>query len=149
MLSADRTLRMKMGPRRAMFAGTAAVGFAIYRGAIAAVCTDGTLVPAASANTPSPIAAILGIARHQQINTTNFPGVGAFVGSVTPVECETGCFALPFVETAPTWANKGQPVYAVDDESVSLTETPSGGTARLQVGTFAGLDADGTAYTEI
>ena len=148
MLTADRTLLRKMGPRRAMFAGPVAAGAALFRGSIAAVCPDGTLVPA---GTQSPLfapVAILGIAKHQQLSTSGGLVTGDFVGSSTAVECETGCFALPF-DTAPSWANKGQPVYAVDDQTVSLTQTPSGGTARLQVGVLAGLDVDGTPYVEI
>lgn len=149
MLKADRTLRQKMGPRSPVFSGTVAAGFTLFRNSIAAVCADGTLVPAGSTGTPSAPVAILGLARHMQINTANFPGTGPGVGGGTAVECLTGCYALPFSDTAPTWADKGKPVYAVDDETVSLTQTPGSGTARLQVGVFAGIDADGTPYTEI
>lgn len=148
MLTADRTLLRKMGPRRAMFAGPVAAGAILFRGSIAAVCADGTLVPAGTQNTSSASVAILGIAKHQQLPASGGLLMGTFVGSSTAVECETGCFALPF-DVPPSWANYGQPVYAVDDQTVSLTQTPSGGTARLQVGVLAGIDADGTPYVEI
>ncbi|GAB6968393.1 hypothetical protein JCM25156A_24310 [Komagataeibacter kakiaceti JCM 25156] len=55
---------------------------------------------------------------------------------------------MPF-DTAPTWANVGATVYAIDDETVSLTETPEGGTARLQVGTLSGLDENGVPFVLI
>lgn len=148
MLNADRALKTKLAPRGVEFGGYVAAGFVLYRGSITAVCADGTLVPAGAVNTPSPLAAILGIAQHQQINTAHFPAQGAFVGPKGPVNALRGVYALPF-DAAPTWADKGKPVYAIDDETVSLTQTSSGGTARLQVGTLAGIDVDGTPYTEI
>jgi len=149
-LSADRALdRLATSPRTPEFGGTVAAGFTVYRGSIAVVCADGTIVPAGSVNTPATMVAVLGIAEHQQINAANFPGVGAFVGGSNPVKCEKGAWALPF-DTAPTWANLNAPVYAIDDQTVSLTETPSGGSARLQVGTLIGFDfSTGTPYVEI
>jgi len=138
-LVADRALdRLATPSRTPEFGGTVASGYTLYRGSIAVVCADGTLVPAGSANTPSAMVAVLGIAEHQQINTANFPGIGSFVGGGTSVKCERGSFALPF-DAAPTWANFGAPVYAVDDQTVSLTQTPSGGSARLQVGVLIGF----------
>ncbi|WP_308719196.1 hypothetical protein [Komagataeibacter xylinus] len=147
MLSADRVLKYKMGPVAVEFAQPVAAGCSVFRGSITAVCQDGTLVQAGAAAPPSPMVGILGIAQHQQINTAGAPGTDAFYGGGT-VRCRKGTWALPF-DVAPTWADFDKPVYAVDDETVSLTQTPEGGTARLLVGTLCGLDADGTPYVEI
>ena len=115
------------------------------------VCSDGTLIPAGATPTASGVTAIavLGLAEHQQNNTGAIPNViGPFIGGATAVKCEKGAWALPF-DTAPSWASVGAPVYAVDDQTVSLTQTPSGGSARLQVGTLAGLDLNGVPFVEI
>ncbi|MBM9400374.1 hypothetical protein JUN65_02040 [Gluconacetobacter azotocaptans] len=147
MLASDRALgRLAVLPGPT-FGHSVAAGFTVHRGSIVAVCQDSTIVPAGSTGTPSPLVAIVGLSPRLQINTGTFPGVGENVGP-GPVTPEKGCWALPF-DAAPTWANVGAPVYAIDDETVSLTETPEGGTARLQVGTLAGLDVDGTPYVLI
>ncbi|MFT8422074.1 MAG: hypothetical protein ABF479_17425 [Gluconacetobacter sp.] len=148
-LTADRKLdRLATVPRTPEFGGVVAAGYALWRGSIAAVCADGTLVPAGATGTPSAPVGVLGLAEHQQINTPNFPGMGQFVGGATPVKCEKGAWALPF-DVAPSWANLNAPVYAVDDQTVSLTQTPEGASARLLVGTLIGFDLGGTPYVEI
>ncbi|OUI98099.1 hypothetical protein [Acetobacter cibinongensis] len=147
MLKTDRVLTQKQCATGPVFGGNVAAGFAVKRGSIAAFCQDGTLVPAGSANTPSAIVAIGGICGHGQDNTGTSNTYGATTGP-GPVDMLNGCWALPF-DAAPTWADKGKPVYAVDDETVSLTEAPASGTARLQVGTLAGLETDGTPYVLI
>jgi len=147
-LAADRILQRRDIPFGPLFANVVASGSTVYRGSICVVCSDGTIVPNGSA-APSGVTlvGVAGIAKHFQSNTTP-PQVTSVLYGPNPVTVETGCWALPF-DTAPTWANKGQPVYGVDDETVSLTETPSGGSARLQVGVLAGLDLDGTPYVTI
>lgn len=148
-LTADRKLdRLATVPRTPEFGGLVATGYTLWRGSIVVVCADGTLVPAGATGTPSAPVAVLGMAEHQQINTPNFPGMGRFVGGATAVKCEKGAWALPF-DANPTWANVNAPVYAVDDETVSLTQTPNGGSARLLVGTLIGFDLDGVPYVEI
>lgn len=147
MLTADRTLTRRRTALLAEFAAPVATGCAVYRGSIAAVCQDGTLVQAGIAAPPSPIVGVLGIAAHQQINLANAPSTDGFYGPGM-VHCERGAWALPF-DVAPTWANLDAAVYAVDDETVSLTQTPEGGTARVKVGTLTGFDLDGTPYVQI
>ncbi|ATJ89421.1 hypothetical protein HK16_10655 [Acetobacter senegalensis] len=143
-LSKDRTLPEKKVSHAPEFALSVAAGFRVFRGSICIVCQDGSVVPAGTAAPPSPAVASAGIARHAQDNTGTSTVMSAQVGS-GPIWCEKSCFGLPFDE-APTWADVGKPVFAVDDETVSLTETPASGAARLQVGTLSGLEADGTAY---
>ncbi|MFT8921668.1 hypothetical protein [Acetobacter sp.] len=145
MLTDDRALTRIPCGHGPEFALPVAAGMKVYRGSIAAVCQDGTLVQAAVAAPPSPIVGIAGIARHGQDNTGTSNVYGDQTGA-GDVWCERGTWALPF-DVAPTWADLNKPVYAVDDETVSLTQTPEGGSAREQVGTFAGLDAQGTAWT--
>jgi len=145
-LNADRTLVQKAAPVGPEFGHSVAAGYVVYRGSICAVCSDGTIVPAGSAApNGETLVAIVGLAQRMQNNLPNQPVVGEQFGP-GPVWVVRGTWGLPFADAAPTWANFGQPVYAVDDQSVSLTETPSGGTARLQVGTFAGLDLDGNPF---
>ena len=147
MLTDDRALdRMSCGSSPE-FAHPVASANRVYRGSITAVCQDGTIVQAGIAAPPSPIVAIAGIAQYGQDNTgtSNVFGANSGPGVVPALR---GAWALPF-DVAPTWANKGAPVYAVDDETVSLTETPDGGTARLQVGVLAGIDSTGTPWTLI
>lgn len=147
-LTADRNLNMLTGPTGPQWSAPVAAGFRIWRGSIVAVCLDGTIVPAAAANTPSAQKAILGLASHLQDNTgANSMLVGSFIGAGN-VRVLRGTWGLPF-DVAPTWAAYLQPVYAIDDQTVSLTQTPQGGTPRLQVGLFAGLQADGTPYVTI
>lgn len=147
MLTTDRVLDQKQCSTGPVFGGSVANGFAVKKGSIAGICQDGTIVPAGTANPPTPIVAIGGICDRGQDNTGTSNTYGASTGP-GPVDMLNGCWALPF-DVAPTWAAKGKPVYAVDDETVSLTETPDGGAARLQVGTLAGLETNGTPYVLI
>lgn len=160
-LTRDRGLPEKQVPHAAEFGHSVAAGFRVYRGSIVAVCQDGTIVPAGTtAATPSPVVAIAGIARQLKDNTAIDSVVqGNSVGD-HPISVKKGCFSLPF-DVVPTWGDVGKPVYAVDDETVSLS---SGGTSaaastgsgsapapstRLQVGTLAGLEPDGTPFVTI
>lgn len=146
-LTKDRVLPEKKVSHAPEFPLTVAAGSRVFRGSICLVCKDGSVVPAGTAAPPSPVVACAGIARHAQDNTGTSSVVGAQVGA-GPLWCEKSCYGLPF-DTAPTWADVNKPVYAVDDETVSLTKTPSSGSARLQVGTLSGLEADGTPYVLI
>lgn len=146
-LTKDRVLPEKKISHAPEFPLTVAAGTRVFRGSICLVCQDGTVVAAGTAAPPSPVVACAGIARHAQDNTGTSTVMSAQTGP-GPLWCEKSCFGLPF-DAPPTWANIKQPVYAVDDETVSLTETPASGAARIQVGTLAGLEADGTAYVLI
>lgn len=143
-LSKDRTLPEKKVSHAPEFPLSVAAGYRVFRGSLCIVCKDGSVVPAGTAAPPSPVVASAGVARHAQDNTGTSAVMSAQVGP-GPLWCEKGCFGVPF-DTAPTWADVGKPVYAVDDETVSLTKTPVSGSARLQVGTLSGLEADGTPY---
>lgn len=147
MLTDDRALTRIPCGHGPEFAHPVAAGMRVFRGSISAACQDGTIVQAGTAAPPSPIVACAGIARHAQDNTGTSNVYGEHTGA-GGVWCERGTWALPF-DVAPTWANFGAPVYAVDDETVSLTQTPEGGAARMQVGTFAGIDMQGTPWTYI
>lgn len=161
-LKDGRPVSEKQVPHAPEFGHGVAKGYRVYRGSIVAVCADGTIVPAGTTGTPSPVVAIVGLARQFKDNS---PAGSVLNGSMVgpdPIWVKKGCYALPFSETQPTWANVGQPVYAVDDEFVSLsggsTSAPAAGEGsasspaaptRLQVGTLAGFELDGTPYTLI
>ncbi|KXV50541.1 hypothetical protein AD945_01800 [Gluconobacter albidus] len=148
-LQSDRILVRADGPRLRPFGLVVATGQTVFRGSIAIVFSDGTIAPAGTA-TPSGLTVApqtAGIATHFQSNVAN-PQVMSGQYGPAPVELDRGTYALPF-DTAPTWDKLGSPVYAVDDETVSLTETPSGGSARTLVGTFAGLDETGTPFVTL
>ena len=162
-LTKDRGLSEKAVPHAAEFGHAVAKGFRVFRGSIVALCADNTVVPAGSTGTPSPIVGISGIARQFKDNTgKGGPLTGDAVGD-HPIWIKKGCYAIPF-DAQPTAASIGQPVYAVDDETVSLSngavpppssggtaESSSSGTssARLQVGTLSGIDLDGTPFVTI
>lgn len=161
-LHSDRIVDEKAVPHAPEFGHSVAAGFRVYRGSIVAVCADGTIVPAGSTGTPSQPVAIVGLARQFKDNSPAASVLNGDMAGPHPIWVKKGCYALPFSETQPTWANVGHPVYAVDDETVSLS---SGGTAapasgesssassaaptRLQVGTLSGFELDGTPYVLI
>lgn len=150
MLAADRILSEKKVQPGPEFPHAVATGFRLYRGSISAVCADGTAVPAGSTGTPSALVAIVGVSSAQYDNTGT-SGAVPDVDTGGNAWIRKGCWALPF-DVAPTWANVGAPVYAVDDETVTLTEnagTEAAPVNRLQVGTLAGFEADGTPYVLI
>lgn len=149
MLKADRALVRADGPRQRPFGLPVAAGLTVYRGSIAVVFSDGTIAPAGTA-TPSGLTVATvspGIVRHFQ---SNVPNPQVMSGQFGPgmVELDRGAWALPF-DTAPTWDKLGEPVYAIDDETVSLTKAASDGSTRVQVGTFAGLDEAGTPFVTL
>lgn len=166
-LKQDRAVDEKIVPHGPEFGHSVAEGFRVYRGSLVAVCADGTIVPAGAAGTPSAPIAIVGLARQFKDNSSGGSMFNGDMVGAYPIWVKKGCYALPF-DTAPSWANVGQPVYAIDDETVSLSAThgssstssestaassssptPTSSTARLQVGTLAGFETDGTPYVLI
>jgi len=147
-LSEDRILKRLASENGPGFPGSLASGVIIYRGAIVGAASDGTLAPAGTSTVT--LTRIAGISPRHMDNSGNTSIVGPSVGS-GPIVPEHGYFALPF-DSAPTEASINAAVYAVDDETVSLTESTTDGTTtvtRLQVGTLAGFDGTGTPYVKI
>jgi hypothetical protein len=101
----------------------------IYAGAIVALNSSGYAVPY---STTGSCIQILGRAAHQVNNSTagwNYLGGSAGAGQV---EIDVGCFALNiYTDSTITFANNGAPLYAVDDNNVSLFD---GGGTRLFAG---------------
>ena len=151
MLTSDRVLReLAQQPVKPEWACRPAANVTIYRGAIVAVCQDGTIVPAgaaAPATPASPLVQIMGIADHQHNNPPGCPGTG-LCGGPHPVRGRRRPVALPF-DVLPTWASVGKPVYAVDDQTVTLTQAASANVNRLQVGVLSGFDLDGTPFVAL
>lgn len=148
-LNSDRILVRALGPRLLPFGLPCAASMTVFRGSIAIVFSDGTIAPAGTA-TPSGLTVapkVAGIAMHFQSNVANPPVISGQYGPGR-VELDLGTYALPF-DKVPTWDKLGSQVYAVDDETVSLTQTPSGGSARTLVGTFVGLDETGTPFVTL
>ncbi|NHO33323.1 hypothetical protein [Acetobacter fallax] len=146
-LTSDSSYLEKRVPHGPEFPHVVAAGVKTFRGSICLVCQDGTIVLPQTENPPSPVVAVVGLA-DRQLDATATAGLAPAVGGEPPLWPKKGCWALPF-DTAPTWADYGKPAYAVDDAQVSLTETPSGGSARLPVGTIAGFDEAGNAFVLI
>ncbi|OUJ13097.1 hypothetical protein [Acetobacter sp. DsW_063] len=146
-LTSDAVYLEKKVPHGPEFPHTVASGVKVFRGSLCVVCDDGTVVLPQTASPASPMVAIVGLA-DRQVDNTGSSGLAPAVGIAPSLWPQKGCWALTF-DTAPTWASVGEPVYAVDDATVSLTETPSGGTARLEVGTIAGIDEAGNAFVLI
>jgi len=106
----------------------------IYARTIVALTAGGLAVPAGHADA----VVIAGVAKHHADNRDGFDGDG-----VLPVMKGD---AYPFAfDAAPAYADIGKPVYAIDDNTVSLSD--SGGT-RLLAGTLDGIEG-GTAWTRI
>ncbi|GBQ08929.1 hypothetical protein [Saccharibacter floricola] len=171
-LKQDRAVEEKLVPHAPEFGHRVAKGFRVYRGSLVAVCADGTIVPAGVTDTPSAPVAIVGLARQFKDHSAAGSMFNGDRVGTHPIWVKKGCYALPF-DTAPSWANVGQPVYAIDDETVSLSArsgtvaaaadaAPFGSTissdapasmpsstARLSVGTLAGFEVDGTPYVLI
>ncbi|NLI28412.1 MAG: hypothetical protein GX413_13730 [Acetobacter sp.] len=145
-LEKDAVLLEKRVPHGPEFPHQVADGVKLYRGSIVVVCQDGSLVLPQTATPASPAVAIVGLSDRQIDNSGS--GLAPAIGDLPPCSPRKGCFAIPF-DAAPTWADYGKAVYAVDDETVSLTQTPDGGSARLQVGTIAGFDEAGNAFVLI
>lgn len=156
MLNADRALVRLMAARAPLFGHMVAAGFVVYRGSITALLSDGTVIPAGVA-APAGLTVIanIGIASQQQNNLPNQNVISPNYGP-GPVEVERGTWDLPF-DTAPSWANYGASVYAIDDQTVSLSDgsspasgnTPAVAATRLKIGVLAGFDERGTPFVTI
>lgn len=105
----------------------------IYARTIVAVTATGLAVPAGHANG----VVVVGVSRHHADNRDGHDGGGIL--SVMKGD------AYPFAfDVAPTFADIGKPVYAIDDNTVSLSN--AGG--RLQAGILDGIEGS-TAWTRI
>jgi|GEM_PF-3276025 len=161
-LKADRALVRLAGPRAPEFANSVAAGFVVYRGSIVSLLSDGTIIPAGVA-APAGVSVVgnPGISSRYQNNLPNQNIVGDNYGP-GPVRIERGSWALPF-DVAPSWANYAAPVYAIDDQTVSLSDgsspavedstgkvtTPAVAATRLKIGVLAGFDERGTPFVTI
>jgi len=155
-LNADRALVRLAGPRVPEFANSVAAGFVVYRGSIVSLLSDGTIIPAGMA-TPAGVTVVgnPGISSRYQNNLSSQNIVGDNYGP-GPVRVERGSWGLPF-DAAPSWANFGASVYAIDDQTVSLSDgsspasgnTPAVAATRLKIGVLAGFDERGTPFVTI
>lgn len=109
-------------------------GVRIFAKTLVAVTATGLAIPAGTAGA----VAVVGIARHHADNRDGPDNDGK-------LPCEHGVYPIPFAGTAPTYANIGAAVYAVDDNSVSL-DSSSG--ARLKAGVLDGIE-DGTPWVRV
>ncbi len=129
-LSADRKLdvREKVPVEFGYYVGA---GFIVYRGSIVAIRADFTIVPAGSAGALVNV----GIAERMQ---SNLPPTGFTSSLQAPmaVRCRRGSWQLPF-DVVPVAANIGAAVYAIDDQTVSLSSNSG---AHLQCGVLEGFD---------
>jgi hypothetical protein len=126
-----------------------APGSIVYRGSIAAITAAFTIVPAGGPGAE----VIVGISERQMNGTP--PAQGAPVSGLQPttpiyVKCRKGSFMLPF-DAAPPASAIGTPVYAIDDQTVSLSNGAVGGGAatRLQCGVLEGFDQAGNPWVRM
>lgn len=147
-LTADRALDMMTGPVPPQFAYGVHSGYRVYRNSLVWLLADGTIVPANIANPPAAAVKVVGLADHLQDNTGTLPTpIGSGLSGPGPLRVQRGCWALPF-DTAPSYASIGATVYAVDDQTVTLT-VPGSGASTLAVGTLSGFDLDGRPFVQI
>lgn len=147
-LSADRALDMMTGPVLPQFEYGVHAGYRVYRNSLVWLLADGSIVPAGIASPPAAAVKVVGLADHLQDNTGMLPTpIGSGLSGPGPVRCLRGCWALPF-DTAPGYASVGASVYALDDQTVTLT-APSSGAATLAVGVLEGFDLDGRPFVQI
>ena len=138
-LSADRKLdHREYGPVE--YGYPVQSGFTVYRGSIVAICSDKTIIPAGAVGTPVAVACV-GIAERQASNIAN-AGIINSLNAPGAVRCRRGSFQVPF-DAAPPASAIGSPVYAIDDQTVTLTQG-----AHLQCGTLEGFDAVGNPWVK-
>ena len=127
-LAADRNTLREDGVFRSLPVEAAKL---IYSGAIAMVNANGNAVPA------SAVPGLIAVGR-AEVRADNTLGAA---GAIT-VKVRRGVFCLVNSSGADaiTNANIGTTVYAVDDQTVALT---NGGNTRSAVGTVNHVDADG------
>ena len=123
----------------------------VFRGSIVAICSDFTIIPAGSVGTPAAVA-IVGIAERQLANVpgAQLPGgIQSSLNAPGAVRCRRGTFQVPF-DALPPASAIGSPVYAVDDQTVSLSNGATGGGAatHLQCGTLEGFDQVGNPWVK-
>ncbi|MCX5497320.1 hypothetical protein OSH11_21665 [Kaistia dalseonensis] len=126
----------QMTPRRAGDAYGYPVKAAtrIFARTLVAVTATGLAVPAGTVGA----VAVVGVAGHHADNRLGPDADGK-------IRVDREVFTFAFAGTAPTFANIGSPVYAVDDNTVSLDS--SSGT-RLKAGTLDGIE-DGTPWVRV
>ena len=140
-LAADAVILYRQGPSPNEFSYLVQSGQRVFRGSIVAPCADGTIAPNGAGTTPE---AIVGLAEVYQDQT----GVAGAVPSALSqtgrrVRCKRGTFQLPF-DVAPTAANINAAVYAIDDQTVTLTAG-----SHLRAGTLVGFDENGAPWVQI
>ena len=138
-LSADRKLdvREKVPVEFGYYVGS---GFVVYRGSIVQIRADFTIVPAGSAGGLVSV----GIAERMQDNTA-YTGFTSSLRQPMAVRCRRGSWQLPF-DAAPGAASIGAAVYAIDDQTVSLSSNSG---AHLQCGLLEGFDERGNPWVKI
>ena len=142
-LTANRKLDEKLYPP-VEYGYLVQSGAQVFRGSIAAICSDFTIIPAGSVGTPVAVA-IVGICERQMNNAPL--AVGAPVSSLFgpgPVRTRRGSFQLPF-DAPPPASAIGTPVYAIDDQTVSLSSSAG---AHLQCGVLEGFDEHGNPWVK-
>ena len=78
-------------------------------------------------------------------DNTAYAGFTSSLRQAMAVRCRRGTFKLPF-DVPPGAASINAPVYAVDDQTVSLS---SNGGAHLQCGLLEGFDEKGNPWVKI
>lgn len=141
MLTNDRPLQYKQATTPE-FGYPVQAGSRVYRGGMVALCDDGTIVPAGTAVPTSPIAAVIGIAEHIQDNSIT-PTLPAGLSGSNRVRVRRGCFPLPF-DAAPPFSAINATVYAIDDQTVTLTQG-----AHLAVGKLVGFDENNNPWVQV
>ena len=116
--------------------------FTVFRGSIVAICSDKTIIPAGATGSPAAVA-IVGIAERQASNITT-TGIASSINNPGPVRCRRGSFQVPF-DAAPPASAIGAVVYAVDDQTVSLSSASG---AHLACGTLEGFDQAGNPWVK-
>lgn len=109
-------------------------GTRIYAGTLVALTASGFAVPAG--HTDAKV--IVGVSAHHADNRDGFDDDG----HIRVQKDRTWRLAF---DAAPTVTDIGKPVYAVDDDTVSLSD---GSGSRLQVGTLDGIE-NGIGWTKV
>jgi hypothetical protein len=117
-------------------------GFTVFRGSIVAICSDKTIIPNGAAGSPAAVA-VVGIAERQASNITTAGITSSLNNPAGYVRCRRGSFQVPF-DTAPPASAIGATVYAIDDQTVSLSSASG---AHLPCGVLEGFDQAGNPWT--
>ncbi len=151
MLSADR----KLDHRQSLpveYGYYVQGGAHVFRGSIVALCSDFTLIPngAAQPAGSAPPVVIVGISERQMVGGN--PSTGAPVSSLNApvaIRCRRGSYQVPF-DAPPPAAAINTPVFAIDDQTVSLSNgaVAGGPPAHLQCGVLEGFDELGNPWVK-